>query len=372
MRIRQHRVVDGRLDPAPDPHADLVLGFGNRLAVQARDPYALLRAAWPTAHLAGCTGGGQIRDVRVTDGDPVVTAIRFDDARVQLEEAPVGPGHDCFGAGRALGEALLAEEEPVAVMVFADGLRSNGSELVRGLREALPRATILGGLAGDDDRFGCTLTLADDGWREGRVVAVGLRGARLRAGAGSLCGWDPFGPERVVTAAHGNVLRALDGEPALAFYRRYLGEFADQLPASANRFPLAVTAPDGHRYVRSVVGIDAESLAMTFAGDLPLGSRVRLMKANFERIVEGAEGAAEGALEAVGGRPELALLVSCVGRRLALGARTEDELDAVRAVLGSGVVLTGFYSYGELAPFAPGASCELHNQTMTVMALAEA
>jgi hypothetical protein len=61
-----------------------------------------------------------------------------------------------------------------------------------------------------------------------------------------------------------------------------------------------------------------------------------------------------------------------VGRRLVLRQRIEEEVEAVREVLGGAPVMTGFYSYGEISPLNPSARCALHNQTMTVTTLTEA
>jgi hypothetical protein len=69
--------------------------------------------------------------------------------------------------------------------------------------------------------------------------------------------------------------------------------------------------------------------------------------------------------------PELAILISCVGRKLVLDQRVEEEIEAVREVYGANTILTGFYSYGEISPFTPDAKCELHNQTMTITTLSE-
>ena len=111
---------------------------------------------------------------------------------------------------------------------------------------------------------------------------------------------------------------------------------------------------------------------MTFAGDVPVGRYARFMKANFDRLIDGAVGAARTSHEAIGSAPcDVALLVSCVGRRLVLGQRAEEEVEGVRDVLGDRTVLAGFYSYGEISPFTPSARCELHNQTMTITTLAE-
>ena len=111
---------------------------------------------------------------------------------------------------------------------------------------------------------------------------------------------------------------------------------------------------------------------MTFAGDMPAGAYARLMKANFDRLIDGAAGAAKVSYEAVGSiAPDLALLISCVGRKMVLQQRIEEEVEGVRDVLGRHTVLTGFYSYGEISPFTPSARCELHNQTMTITTFAE-
>lgn len=197
----------------------------------------------------------------------------------------------------------------------------------------------------------------------GCVSLIGFAGG-VRVATGSRGGWDAFGPSRAVTKARGNVLEELDGEPALALYKRYLGPHAAALPASALLFPLLVNPKDGSApVVRTVLGVDEAAGTMTFAGDVPMGSSAQLMRANFERIIEAGVGAAE--VTRATRDPEFALLISCVGRKLILKQRTEEELEAVRSVIGTGTTTTGFYSYGELAPGIAGTPCQLHNQTMT-------
>jgi hypothetical protein len=135
-------------------------------------------------------------------------------------------------------------------------------------------------------------------------------------------------------------------------------------------FPLLVKAADGTpAVVRTVLSVDEAARTMTFAGDVPVGSTAQLMRANFERIIEAGEGAARASLQQ--GTPSLALLISCVGRRIILKQRVEDEVDAVRSALGRQVVTTGFYSYGELGAQLSGSPCQLHNQTMTVTSFRE-
>jgi hypothetical protein len=357
--------------PVKPAHLVLVFGARELLAAQAQLPE--LRLVYPQALIVGCSTSGEISGLRVMDGSLSVTALHFEHARVQGAAVTLSQVEgSSFNAGRQLA-TLLPPEDLVHVLIFSDGSAVNGSELVRGLTEILPpQVAVTGGLAGDADRFESTLVFLDGEPQEHLIAAVGLYGDRLKVGYGSMGGWDPFGPDRTVTRAEGNVLYELDGQSALELYKRFLGDYARDLPASALLFPLAIRGADGGEVVRTILSIDERQQTMTFAGDIPVGSNARLMKANFERLVDGAEDAAQASFQAFGGQPpELALLISCVGRKLVLKQRVEDEIESVQEVLGKGVALAGFYSYGEISPAAPNASCELHNQTMTITTLSE-
>jgi hypothetical protein len=67
----------------------------------------------------------------------------------------------------------------------------------------------------------------------------------------------------------------------------------------------------------------------------------------------------------------LSIAISCVGRRLVLGERTEEEIEATLDALPFGSHQVGFYSYGELCPQNGASCCELHNQTMTITTISE-
>lgn len=353
--------------------AQLVLLFGAKELLRERAQLAQIRVAYPAARIVGCSTSGEISGLRVMDNSLSLTALQFEHTRVEVASTLlVEVEGNSFNAGRRLA-TQLPREGLVHVLVFSDGSAVNGSELVRGLAEILPAGVaVTGGLAGDADRFEDTLVVLDDDPRPGLIVAVGLYGKQLRVGYGSMGGWDPFGPDRVVTRASGNVLYELDGQSALGLYKRYLGDYANDLPSAALLFPLALRERDGSEVVRTILNIDESQQSMTFAGDVPQGATVRLMKANFERLVDGAQDAAEASYQAIGRQsPEFALLISCVGRKLVLKQRVEDEIESVQDVLGSQTVLAGFYSYGEISPAAPNASCNLHNQTMTITTFSE-
>ncbi len=301
-----------------------------------------------------------------------MTAVRFDHARVRQARHLISDRSQSRGAARAVA-AALAGEELVSVFVLSDGLSVHGPDLVSGLAEALgPGVVVTGGLAADGDEFSETWVLSQHGVERHAVVAVGFYGKRLQVGHGSLGGWDPFGPYRRVTRASGNILYELDGRSALALYKKYLGEHAVGLPWTGLHFPLSVSRTrDEPAVVRTVISTDDVAETITFAGDVPEGSYAQLMRANVDRLVDGALSAARATQEGGAHQPSLGLLISCSGRRLVLRQRVEEEVEAIREVLGPGATLSGFYSYGEIAPSARGGSCELHNQTMTLVTLSE-
>lgn len=360
--------------PALDSPQTLVLAFAGPGYHARPELFAELAAAYPQATLIGCSTSGEIDQTRVVDESITVSVVKFARTRLRWTHAKLGDSRD---AGHTVADALY-EADLRAVMVLSDGLRVNGTELVAGLSARLPeRVVVTGGLAGDGDRFGHTWVLVDGKPEAHAVVAVGLYGDAVRVSHGSKGGWDAFGPERVVTKAKGNVLLELDGKPALALYKEYLGERAAELPSSALLFPLALRASQDDRdaVVRTVLGVDEQSQAMVFAGDLPVGSYAKLMRANFDRLIMGAQDAAEiarsGSSSSSSSPGLLAIAISCVGRRLVLGERCEEEIEATYEALPHGSHQVGFYSYGEIAPAPHGGRVALHNQTMTLTLLGE-
>ena len=364
-------------EPAMQSEADdgsqFVMVFGAPQLLQERGLLGDIRKSYPKALLLGCSTAGEIQGTRVLDNSLVVTAARFEHTEVRQVSTNIRGAQDSYQAGaRVAGE--LQKDGLVHVFVLSDGLSVNGSELVKGLAANMPeQVQVTGGLAGDADRFRQTLVLRGDEPHEGIVAAVGFYGDRLKVSCASLGGWDPFGPERLVTRSRGNVLYELDGRSALDLYENYLGKHAKGLPATGLLFPLSVrTAEDSPWIVRTILSVDREEQSLTFAGDVPEGSHARLMMANFDRLIDGAAGAAHATSAGLAGSSaQLAILISCVGRKLILKQRIEEEVEGVQDILGKACALAGFYSYGEISPFTSGAKCELHNQTMTITAFVE-
>ena len=352
--------------------ANLVLLFGSPACLRETAWQEDIKKAYPNAHQLGCSTAGEIFGTEVRDETLVATAISFKHTNLHVAQVVLEEGMDSFHAGQKLAQAL-PQKSLIHVFVLSDGQNVNGSELVDGMVKHLPSGvTLTGGLAGDGDRFKETLVLLDGRPASNRIAAIGLYGDRLKVGFGSLGGWDAFGPERLITRSDGNILYELDRQPALALYKRYLGGHAKDLPASGLLFPLSLRNSEGESIVRTILSVNENEQSLTFAGDVPEGVYARLMKANFDRLIDGAVGAAQTSYDALGNTPpDFALLISCVGRKLVLKQRIEEEVEGVRDVVGEQTPLAGFYSYGEISPFTPSAKCELHNQTMTITTFSE-
>ncbi len=358
-------------------HATIVFAFGDRLLLADPQYYNTLRECYPYAHILVCSTAGEIIGTSVYDDSIAITAVEFEHTTLSAAAVSIEDFANSFAAGEALGQAL-PHDGLVYVFVLSDGQRVNGSELISGLKTSLPpEMVITGGLAGDGNRFEQTVVGLDQPPVEGRIVVIGFYGDRIRIGYGSVGGWDPFGPERLVTKAHSNVLYELDGQSALDLYKRYLGDQADGLPGSALLFPLSICPQNGdsRSLVRTILSVNEREKSMTFAGDIPLGWYARFMKANFERLIDGAAQAAHNSSLLLQEQPpDLAILISCIGRKNVLEQRIEEEIEEVSGILGTSTVIAGFYSYGEISPLVSATDtsfCELHNQTMTITAFRE-
>ena len=350
-----------------DPH--LLIAFGSVARVTDPALPGLLQRSFPAAHHVGCTTSGEISDRGVADDTLVITAVRFKVPSFRVASDELSGMGDSAGAGRRLAAKLLADGLH-SVLILGQGVNINGSALIEGLTAVLGNAvTLTGGLAGDGARFVRTWTLCDGVLSDSSVIGVGFYGDGIRLAHGSFGGWQPFGMTRKVTRSKANMLYELDGEPALGVYRKYLGEYARDLPGSGLLFPFAMLAEgrDDTGLIRTILGINDAEGSLTLAGDVIEGGHLRLMTASTNALIDGAEAAAEATRKMFGTDERcLALLVSCVGRKLVMGGRIEEEVEAVGQVLGGKATLAGFYSNGEISPHGTASGCELHNQTMTI------
>ena len=382
MKIEQKYWVEGEgwktlSNTLGDKSPQLVLVFGGRSVLENKEHYDTLRTSYPDSTILMNSTAGEIVDTMVKDNSLSVVALHFEKSELKFEQTVIETSLDSEERGAELAGSL-PKEGLVHAMIFSDGLKVNGTNLVKGLVDNLPQnVSVTGGLVGDGSDFKKTLVGLNGVPESGVLVLVGFYGEALKVGYGSLGGWDSFGPERLITKSEENVLYELDNKPALELYKQYLGDQAKDLPSSGLLFPLNLyleTKEGGKvEVVRTLLAVDEEKQSMTFAGDLPEGSYVSLMKANFNKLVSGAQGASGMSKESfTGNSPELAILISCIGRKLVLKDKIEQETEAVREELGDNTIITGFYSYGEISPISPTEKqCRLHNQTMTITTFKE-
>ncbi|UAY53343.1 FIST signal transduction protein [Ferruginibacter albus] len=377
MKIQQHKfskakgwevIRDGQFDPAL---SNFIIVFGSTELLSDKTVYDEIRSIYPNATILLNSTAGEIIDTQVNDDSISLTAILLEKTTIKTAIIQVQHEQDSFTAGKALA-MQLDPNDLRNVLVIADGQKVNGSDLVDGLQSSLPKEVIItGGLAGDGARFAKTVIGLNEAPLEGRVAAIGFYGNNITINYGSVGGWDSFGHERLITKAKQNVLYELDNKPALDIYKKYLGDYAKDLPLSGLLFPLSIRNEDyNSSLVRTILAVNEEDKSLTFAGNMPEGSYARLMTANFDRLIEGASNAAQKTMDGNKKKPDLALLISCVGRKIVLNQRIEEEVEVVRNIYGNETAITGFYSYGEICP-SLDEKCDLHNQTMTITTLTE-
>lgn len=375
MKVRQHKIL------APTEVENLVFEFAPDVFFLFVSPtfpepekaLQILKGKHPETLFIGCSTAGEILGNQVLDHSIALTAVQFQKTRIRSTLVDMAAHEmDSFSSGANISERLKGEGLR-HIFVLSDGLVVNGAELVKGLHSNVDKeVSITGGLAGDGSDFENTFVIHDGQIHSETIVALGLYGDDLKIGFGSKGGWDSFGIERLVTRSGGNVLYELDHKPALQLYKSFLGEKAKELPGSGLLFPLSMRDQENELpVVRTILAVNEDEQSLTFAGDIPEGSYVRLMKANIDRIIDGAEQSAIISRVTNENNQQLAFLISCVGRRLVMKQLVEEEVEAVNEVFDNQIFTTGFYSYGEIAPFDKFSPCTLHNQTMTITTLAE-
>lgn len=351
----------------------LVFALGSSNSIQEKEIQEYLKKKYKNAAIIFSSTAGEILGENVYDDSVSVTAIQFDKTEIKAVHTQV-KNQDCsYHVGKNLMNQLN-RKDLAAVFVVSDGTMINGSKLIEGFNEANEnKAPISGGLTGDGERFTHTYVGLNKAPEKGVVVAIGFYGSHFKTSYGSHGGLTAFGPEKEITRSTNNFLYELNGKSALELYKEYLGPYVDELPASALLFPVALyTDKDKDPVVRTILSLNENEQSMIFAGNMPEGSKVRLMKSSVDKLIDASSIAAQSCSpKNAGGNTQLAILVSCVGRKLILQERTDEEIQAAKNIFGTNTYLTGFYSYGEISPFSQEAGCTLHNQTMTITTFSE-
>lgn len=349
----------------------IVFLFGDSKILKSEQSFNLIKERYPTAQIVGASSSGNILGAEISNSPIIATAVQFEKGSIAVSKIDFSIDDDVEELSKTLIDQLPSADLK-HVFVISDGLNINGSELVRGINKTSSGFTVTGGMAGDGELFQETWVVANEPAQQYQIVAIGFYGDHFSITTGCHAGWSSFGAERIVTKSSTNVLYELDNQPALDLYKEYLGEFAKDLPHSGMRFPLNIKeGENAGEVIRTLLGIDEESKSITFAGDIPEGYIVRLMKPDIDVLIDGSVAVADD-IHIINSEPALGLVVSCVGRRIVMKEIVEEELEVIQDALGNNIQLTGFYSYGEIAPLQNDLlHCQLHNQTMTLTAIYE-
>lgn len=365
--LYKNGVWNKQIDASLDSEQTLVLCFGTSDYPIIKDAFEYLETNFKNSTIIGCSTSGEIYQDELFENSLSVAVIKFEKTKLRFIKEKFDDISQSYEVGIDIATKLQDEEDLKSIFILSDGLFINGSKLTKGINSCLNKDVIVsGGLAGDDDRFAKTWIYANKDFISHSVIAIGFYGKDINVLSSSYGGWQQFGINRKVTKAVDNTLFEIDNKPALKIYKDYLGENSKNLPASGLFFPLMIKEKGYEKTkVRTILSIDEVEQSITFAGDIPVDSEVMLMKASFSDLINGASKSCEELLCGQDIENAINIAISCVGRKLVLGQKTEDEIDAVFCQLGKNVEQVGFYSYGEIAPFV-GNECDLYNQTMTL------
>jgi hypothetical protein len=363
-----------------DSPQTLVIVFGpSRPDAQIEDALAHVQSSFSNSVVCGCSSAGAMGGDQLLDQALSVAITQFERSHIKCVVQSFDAIQDSGNSARELAQELAADDLR-AILLFSRGVAVNGSAIARNLRDVLPPGVVVcGGLAGDGLLFEQTWVVAGETRAADTMCAVGLYGDTLKVGWACDGGWEAFGPERRITKSDGMTLFDLDDRAATAIYKEYLGEQADNLPGLGLLYPLSIRddVPGAPQVVRTIMGVDTASETLSFAGEMPVGAVARLMRTTVNQLVSSADEAVERAVGAIQPaeteqkEPVLAVTVSCIGRRLIMKDRADEEVGAVDHGLPAGSAHVGFYAYGVFGPERGGTLPVLHNQTVAVTIFSE-
>lgn len=375
MQIETYLFEDGvwnkEIDSTLDSTNTLIIMFGSINILNVKDGIDDILESFPNSTLVGTSSSGEIYDKEIYHDSLSVSVVKFSMSRFSVVLREISE-ENSYEVGKKIVDELRGDDLK-CIFVLSSVVNVNGSELTKGLSFNAPQGCVItGGLAGDGVEFNKTWILLDSKIMRKQIVAVGLYGETLRIESGCRCGWSRFGLDRRVTSSEKNILYSIDNKPALELYKRYLGPYADELPASGLYFPLMLLEEGSQTpTLRAIKAIDEEKNSITLAASIPEGSIVTFAKANLDELIGGAQEAAESLMFSYdGSQKALCVAINCVARKIVLKQEAEDEIEIVKDILGDNVSLVGFYSYGEISNISEGG-CDFHNQSMTLMLLYE-
>ncbi|NQV51376.1 MAG: FIST C-terminal domain-containing protein [Candidatus Marinimicrobia bacterium] len=329
-----------------------------------------LNAAFPGIALIGCTTDGELSSERgFTEDGVVLTLFASDTINFHAgvaKEISKNPGeiiHESIQANLANIEA------PKLCFMTSSSLTTSSDGVVTEMRKALgEHCTLIGGNAGDQWRFEKSYQFFNHEVLSDAIPYLLVSGPILFSHSVS-SGWQPIGKPARATSVGSGTIKRIGDETAAAFYERYLGQNLDTL----GEYPLAVFDDEAFKtfYLRSPILGENTDGSLTMVGDIPADAWVQITHATRDNVIEAASDSVTHALSSYPGTtPSGILCVSCAGRKMLLGTRTQEEVQLLRDAV-PGIPVGGFYAYGEIAPLERGGATRLHNETFVSLVIGD-
>ena len=272
-----------------------------------------------------------------------------------------------------IGRQGLAGFNKPEFLIISGGLTTDGDEIIEGIENACGKGTtIFGGLAADALKMQRTYVFTNGRITDNGLLALIFDGEKIDLNGLAIGGWRPVGMERTITRSRGNVLYAIDNEPALDFITRYSGiktlVFDNALNSLlSSNFQLQLQRENKHPVMRTPMYANPDDHSIVFAASVPEGSRIRLcLLPGFEVIEESLSEFRQYKKEQT--EADAMLMFSCAGRQLSLGPFASEEINGVKDIWD--VPMAGFFCFGEIGRVINGSN-EFHNMTCSLALLKE-
>ncbi len=366
------KVTTGKLNNLENKiDADLVFYCFDRKCIQESD-FNKIQSLFPTSDLVGFSTSGHYISNEIEDDNIVYAALKFESSSVKVQTYNISD----FSNSGELGEGIAKNIEELSkvkgIGIISDGGQVNGTELMTGLSMNLDnKIPIFGGMAGDQARFEATMTGLNEMPSHGNVIVISFIGEKLNISTAHDDGWSSMGMEFTITSSEGNILNTADNKNIYDMLHELLEpENEDEFNRNTLFYPFSLTTDDGVSVIRTPIKVNHKEKTLVYAGDMPQGAKITLMKSNTMDLLDSAMHATtatknEDKLES------FLFAISCVGRRVVLGDMASEEYEEISNIYDKAKIL-GFYSYGEFTRSAGDDSyCKMHNQTFTLASISE-
>ena len=361
-----------KINSEKSEETSLVFYCFDRMNTKLNEVYKTLSSKFVNAQIVGLSTSGHYIDETINDDEIVYSALTLEKSQILANSFNIKD----FDNSKALGEKIGSEYSKIpkikGICLISDGSLVNGTELINGVTSFVDSSiSIFGGMAGDQARFEKTLTGLNQTPSEGNVIAIGFIGDEIEIKTACEDGWTSTGMEYKITESKGNLLSSIDGKNAYdILYNLLEPKDNEEFTRNTLYYPFLLEDIDKSSVIRTPIIVDHKSKTLTYAGDMPEGSKITLMKSNTLELLDSTLKASEKTKN--NATESFLLATSCVGRRVVLGEMASEEYDEMKNFYDGKINVLGFYSYGEFARINDvHRNCKLHNQTFTLASITE-